>query len=430
MDSEAKPGKILPMSKIFDEILYARNYRNRNLLILIVTLFFIMILFIFFMTSLYGTLNFLFVNLWSIIPSNVMTYTLLILIIGIGVGILVVWMFRINDIRRGVTFALRHPKLIKILGFLFRKLKTVPPNYDPRFSTEENYSSQLKELLLWESDKRISRGVKALVYIIVIIIGLVFLIIFNFYSFYSPLLGLILTPTNFVILIFIFTVISLIPTSIRLYYCLSPVFFTCWILNRWMEGGSNDQSERKEPRNTFFQPLHINLTLLSTNYLNLDIGEIDEMVTHLYTYFIIKNRPITQEKIKEKMERESITSSQIDERIKRNLQGFRDFLKDYAIDYRNYSSKEFWDERGQTRQDFNNELDYTLEKNFFELLLIMDDIQEHNKLKIGNISIKFKIDWRQRLLNNFSNLTFSSVIATVITLMISLLPTILSAMGR
>ncbi|MHA1650686.1 MAG: hypothetical protein ACTSYB_10875 [Candidatus Helarchaeota archaeon] len=70
-------------------------------------------------------------------------------------------------------------------------------------------------------------------------------------------------------------------------------------------------------------------------------------------------------------------------------------------------------------------VDKTLENVFFKFLLIADDIQRFNRKQIGDVLIKFKIDWKQRLWENFSKLLFSVSVATIISIITGLLSTIL-----
>jgi hypothetical protein len=388
MESEKK----IPMEKIFDEIFYVRRFRKNILLITASTYIFLVAFLIWFMWSLF--------DMWTIYygPTDPIQFLIIGAIIGGILGL--VWAFRARDLKRGIPYLLRPKKHLFTKGFfrkkVYSKLGTVPKlYYNDQISLEEKE----KDLLIWESNKRIGIGLKALLYLFCIVICIVAMVLVNFFSWF---LGLLTLPLTIVIIMVLVVIASITPTTIRSYYCLSPIYFTYWILKNWSE------TERIEPYGMLFKPLYLNLSLLSKNYLNLELKEINEIVSHLYTYYIIRR------------EKQNEVVLDLDKRMQENLNLFDQFLKTYAIEYKQYLAK------GKTlREQWNYKLDRDLESCFFKFLLIIDEIQKYNITEIGEINLKFKIDWKHRLLNNFSRLTLSSSVATILSIVGGLLYSIL-----
>ncbi len=382
----------LPMEKIFDEIFYLRNYRKTNLYIIGATFLLITGFLIWLFWSLFEVWNQYFAYydpFWFIITG---------LVIGSIIG--TVWLIRGRDLKRGIPYTLRPRKSFQkyriFRRYLYHRLGLVPKSYyDPKISADEKE----KDLLIWASDKRTGIGFKILLYIISALLCLGAFIAFNQYK---TFFGLVLTPINISIFIILIGIFSIIPNSIRKYYCLSPVYFTQWILEKWIK------RDRKDPLGLYFKPLYLNLQIISKNYLNLEVHQINEIVANIYTYFIIRE------------EQDISGSIEIDNKLKENLDAIKAFIENYAIDHKQYLSKSKTE-----RIQFNNDLDKTLENVFFKFLLIADDIQRFNRKQIGDVLIKFKIDWKQRLWENFSKLLFSVSVATIISIITGLLSTIL-----
>ena len=380
----------LPMEKIFDEIFYLRNYRKNNLYIIAGTFMFIIGFLIWFMWSIFDVWKGYFGYndpFWFIITGT---------IVG---GILgVVWLIRGNDIKRGIPYTLRPRKSLKkyrvFRKHLYNRLGLVPKTYyQPNMSIEDKE----KDLLLWASDKRLGIGFKILQYVICALICLVAIILINQYP---AFFGLTLIPLNILIFMILIGIFSIVPNSIRKYYCLSPIYFTYWIMDKWM---SKDQ---QEPYGTYYKPLYVNLRLITKNYLDLEIKQINEIVANIFSYFIVR------------VEKDIEDSANIDKKLSECLKNIDDFIKKYAIDHKNYLSK-----KKAERIKFNNDLDQALEHVFFKFLLIADDIQRYNEKQIGKVSIKFKITWKQRLWENFSKLLFSAGAASIITIITGLVST-------
>ncbi|MHA1264765.1 MAG: hypothetical protein ACTSRS_05965 [Candidatus Helarchaeota archaeon] len=381
----------LPMAKIFDEIFYVRKYRKNNLYLIAGTFLFVIGFLIWFVWSLF--------TVWQVYFSYDDPFWFIIIGVSVGGILAIIWIIRANDIKRGIPYTLRPRKKLKkyriFRRHLYHRFGLVPKTYyDPNINIEEKE----KDLLLWASEKRLSIGFKILQYVIVTLLCLVATILINQFS---SFFGLLLTPLNILIFLILIGIFSIVPNSIRKYYCLSPIYFTHWILKKWMT------KKMDEPYGLYFKPLYVNLQLITKNYLNLEIKEINEIVANLFAYFIIHK------------EHDIEASIEIDASLRECLKMINNFIENYAINHVQYLKK-----TKRERDQFNDALDKALEAFFFRFLLIMDDIQRFNETQIGKVSIKFKIDWKQRLWENFSKLLFSAGAASIVTIITGLVSTL------
>ncbi len=387
-----KPGKVgseLPMEKMFDEIFYLRNYRRNNLNIIGGTFLFITGFLIWMMWSVF--------QLWNVYFGYYDPFWFIIAGLGLECILGVVWLIRGRDLKRGIPYSLR-PRKKKYSIFrkhLYSRLGLVPKAY---YASDIDPEDKERELLLWASNKRLGIGFKILQYMICAILGLVAIILVNQYA---AFFGMTLVPINIAIFMLLIGILSIVPNSIRKYHCLSPIYFTSWILHKWMA------REQLEPYGLYFKSLYINLLLIAKNYQKLEIKEINQIVANIFSYFIIRTKKGLE------------VSAEIDRKLNECLSDIDQFIEKFAIDHKQYLNKSKED-----RSIFNNNLDKGIEQFFFKFLLVTDDIQRYNETQIGKVSIKFKIDWKQRLWENFSKLLFSAGAASVVAIITGLVSTL------